>query len=64
MIPNCEIQEAKFLTLCLSIIVVGLVVIVAAALIGLWAMNKPHHPAACSGMSPFDCTALVQEARK
>lgn len=54
-------MEAKFLTLCLAIIAGGLVVIVAAALIGLWAMNRPHHPAACDGISPFDCTALVQE---
>lgn len=61
MTLNDEIQEAKFLTLCLAIIAGGLVVIVAAALIGLWAINKPHHPSACAGMSPFDCTALVQE---
>ena len=48
--------------LILAWITAAAIFVVIAIWLSLWAINKPHSPEACAGMTPFDCVALVQEA--
>lgn len=45
---------------CLAVIAV-LVIAATYGLLIVWASQKPDRPAACAGLSAFECTALVQE---